>query len=88
MTGGTDLPDALARVLLHPALRARWEGLADSDRDRYAAWIATARTTRSREKRTRVVEDRIREGSGWFGQPRRLLDYLFSVPFAATAEDA
>ena len=88
MTGGNEVPEVLARVLLHPALRARWEALGVSDRDRYAAWIATARTPRSREKRMRVVEDRIREGRGWVGQPRRLLDHLFSVPSGATAEDA
>lgn len=84
----TDLPDALVRVLLHPALRARWEGLAESDRDRYATWIATANTVRAQKKRARVVEDRVRDGRGWVGQPRRLLDHLFSVPTGATAEDA
>ena len=87
MTGGKEVPEVLARVLLHPALRARWEGLAKSDRVRYAAWIATAKTPRSREKRMRAVEDRIREGPGWVGQPRRLLDHLFSVPSGATTED-
>ena len=69
-------------------MRARWEGLAQSDRDQYAAWVATAKTARSGNKRTRVVEDRIREGRGWVAQPRRWLDQLFSVPAAATAEDA
>ncbi len=88
MADGTDLPDALVRVLLHPALRARWGALSESDRDRYASWIATAKTTRSRKKRTRVVEDRIREGRGWVGPPRRLLDHLFLVPSGVTAEDA
>ncbi len=88
VAGGTDLPDALVRVLVHPGLRARWETLSESDRDRYASWIATANTARSRKWRTRVVEDRIREGRGWVGQPRRLLDHLFSVPSGVTAEDA
>lgn len=88
VAGGTDLPDALGRVLLHPALRARWESLSESDRDRYASWIATAKTTRSRIRRTRLVEDRIREGRGWVGQPHRLLDHLFLVPSGVTAEDA
>lgn len=88
MTGDDELPDALVGFLSIPALRQGWEGIAEPDRYRYAAWVAAPLSTRAARRRARVVVDRVRNGRGWVGQPRRRLEHLFYVPRGTSASDA
>ena len=88
MEAASDLPDALLAVLNIPALRQGWDSVTESDRSRYATWVAAARSDRSAHRRARVVADRLRDSRGWACQPRRTLQHLFSVPTGTTAEEA
>ena len=83
------VPPALAELLDgYDARQKAWDTLPAQDQQRYAAWVSSARTPKQGRRRAVEVIDRMRDGRGWVGPVRRLLERHFTVPAGTSAYDA
>lgn len=68
------MPDALGRLLAAvPAVQRGWQRLPVAERQRWAAWVAGARTPQRQERRARTAGSFIADGRPLPGRLRRVL---------------